>query len=69
MKIKNHRLGKMTITGKKDLKTKIRSELRSLQKQTARILSFFQMPDTKYILEPALCRLAFARINTHFCKF
>ena len=51
--IKNHRLGKMTITGKKDLKTKIISELRSLQKQTARILSFFQMPDTKYILEAA----------------
>jgi len=51
--IKNNRLGKMTITGKKDLKTKILSELRSLQKQTARILSFFQMPDTKYILEAA----------------
>jgi transposase len=51
--IKENRLGKMIITGKRHLKDKISSELRSLQKRTERIQSFFQMKDTKYILEAA----------------
>ncbi len=51
--IKNNRLGKRSIIGKKELKQKILSALRSLQKHTNRIVSFFHMPDTKYILEAA----------------
>jgi transposase len=46
--IKNNQLGKMTIKNKSDLKEKLKSELASLQKNTKRIISFFQMPNTQY---------------------
>jgi transposase len=45
------RLGKRAILSKDDMKRHLLSILRSIQKQTKLIKSFFQMPDTKYILE------------------
>ena len=46
--IKTNHLGKQPVKDKKDLKKRLYSVLRSLQKNTKRILSFFQLPDTKY---------------------
>jgi transposase len=46
--IKNHRIGKQPIENKKDLKRRLHSALRSVQKNTERILSFFQLPATQY---------------------
>jgi transposase len=46
--VKNHRIGKQPVKNKKDLKKRLYSALRSLQKNTGRILSFFQLPDTQY---------------------
>lgn len=46
--VKNHRIGKQPVKNKKDLKKRLYSALRSLQKNTGRILSFFQLPDTRY---------------------
>jgi transposase len=46
--IKNHRIGKQPVKNKKDLKKRLYSALRSLQKNMGRILSFFQLPDTRY---------------------
>lgn len=46
--IKNNRIGKKPILDKNDLKSRLRSELASLQKNVNRILSFFKLPNTKY---------------------
>ena len=46
--VKTHQLGKQPVTDKKDLQKRLRSALASLQKKTERIISFFQLPDTKY---------------------
>lgn len=46
--IKTNHIGKQPVKGKKDLKKRLYSVLGSLQKNTKRILSFFQLPDTKY---------------------
>jgi len=39
------------VKDKKDLKKRLYSALGSLQKNTKRILSFFQLPDTRYAME------------------
>ena len=46
--IKNNQLGKQPIKNKRDLKKRLYSALRSLQRQSERIRSFFQLPDTLY---------------------
>jgi transposase len=46
--VKTHRIGKQPVKNKKDLKKRLYSALRSLQKNTGRILSFFQLPNTRY---------------------
>jgi transposase len=46
--IKNHRIGKQPVENKNDLKKRLYSALRSVQKNTGRILSFFQLPATQY---------------------
>jgi len=45
------RLSKRSIFNKHDMKRHLVSILRSIQKQTALVKSFFRMPDTNYILE------------------
>jgi transposase len=46
--MKNNRIGKQDILNKENLKEILKSELASLQKMTNRIVSFFQMPNTRY---------------------
>jgi transposase len=46
--VKNNTLGKQPIKNKRDLKQRLYSALRSLQRQSERIRSFFQLPDTLY---------------------
>jgi transposase len=46
--IKNNKIGKQPIKNKRDLKKRLYSALRSLQRQSERIRSFFQLPDTLY---------------------
>ena len=46
--IKNNKIGKQPIKNKRDLKQRLYSALRSLQRQSERIRSFFQLPDTLY---------------------
>ena len=46
--IKTNRIGKQPVKNKKDLMKRLISCLASLQKNTKRILSFFELPDTKY---------------------
>lgn len=53
--IKNNRIGKQPVKDKKDLKKRLRAALRSLQKNTKRVVSFFHLPDTKYAAETLLC--------------
>jgi len=45
--LKHRRIGKQPIKNKIDLKTRIRSALKSLQLKAEKIRSFFQLPDTK----------------------
>ncbi len=45
------RLGKQAILNKKDMKRYLTSILKSIQRSTTLIKSFFKMKDTKYILE------------------
>jgi len=45
------RLGKCFIFNKEDMRKSVLAIMRSMQKQTALVKSFFQMRDTKYILE------------------
>jgi transposase len=46
--IKNNQIGKQSIKNKRDLKQRLYSALHSLQRQSERIRSFFQLPDTLY---------------------
>jgi transposase len=46
--IKNHRIGKQPLENKTNLKKRLYSALRSVQKNTGRILSFFQLPAIQY---------------------
>ena len=46
--VKVNRIGKQPVKGKKDLKKRLFSALASLQKNAKRVISFFQLPDTKY---------------------
>ncbi len=46
--VKNNSIGKQVIKSKMDLKERLTSALDSLTQNTKRIISFFQLPDTKY---------------------
>jgi transposase len=46
--VKVNRIGKQPVKDKKDLKKRLFSALASLQKNAKRVISFFQLPDTKY---------------------
>jgi transposase len=46
--IKDKQLGRQSIKSKLDLKEKLNSALKSLQENSARLKSFFLLPDTKY---------------------
>ncbi|TYT73145.1 transposase, partial [Desulfobotulus mexicanus] len=48
--LKHHKIGKMVVSGPEDLRKKVFSILRSLQKKTVRVASFFRAQDTQYIL-------------------
>ena len=50
--LKHRQLGKQPIKNKADLKKRIRSILRSLQRKAKKVRSFFQLPDTKYAAIP-----------------
>ena len=50
--IKNNQIGKQPINHKRDLKQRLYSALRSLQRHSERIRSFFQLPDTLYASMP-----------------
>jgi transposase len=49
--IKTDKIGKQPIKDKIDLKKRLHSALASLQKNAQRIISFFQLPDTKYAMQ------------------
>ncbi|HJW31249.1 MAG TPA: IS630 family transposase [Saprospiraceae bacterium] len=51
--IKHNRIGKQPVKGKKDLGKRLFSTLKSLQNCTKRIQSFFELPDTKYVVANA----------------
>lgn len=46
--IKNNRIGKQPVKNKSDLKIRLTDALESLKQNTKRVISFFQMKDTKY---------------------
>ena len=48
--IKHNKIGKQPVKGKKDLGKRLFSALKSLQNCTKRIQSFFELPNTKYVL-------------------
>lgn len=50
--IKHRKLGHQPIANKQDLIHRITNELNALRKDTKRILSFFHLKDTRYVLEP-----------------
>jgi hypothetical protein len=47
---KHNKIGKQPVKGKKDLGKRLFSTLQSLQNGTKRIQSFFELPNTKYVL-------------------
>lgn len=49
--LKHHRLGKMIIKTKEDLETKIKSALRSIQRTTSLIMSFFRHKECCYTID------------------
>lgn len=51
--VKVNQIGKQPIKDKKDLKKRLVATLRSLQKETKRIISFFHLPDTIYAAQIA----------------
>lgn len=53
--VKTNRIGKQPVKDKKDLKKRLTSTLKSLQKNTQRIISFFRLPDTRYAGQVAQC--------------
>jgi transposase len=46
--IKKNRIGKQPVKDKEDLKKRLFFVLSSLQKNTKKVISFFQLPDTRY---------------------
>lgn len=46
--IKNNRIGKQPVKSKLDLGFRLKDALESLKNNTQRVISFFNMPDTKY---------------------
>ena len=50
--IKHRQLGKQPIKSKSDLKKRLRSALKSLQRKAEKLRSFFMLPDTKYAAIP-----------------
>ena len=46
--IKDKRLGRQAIKNKADLKQRVQSALRSLQRRIERVISFFHLPETQY---------------------
>lgn len=46
--VKDKQLGKQPLKTKRDLKKRLQSTLRSLQRRTKRVISFFHLPDTQY---------------------
>jgi transposase len=48
--LKNHRIGRKMIAGPDDLKQKVTSSLRSLQKMPSKIMGFFREKHVRYIL-------------------
>ena len=46
--VKRHRLGRSSVAGPDDLKSRVVSALRSLQKRPAKIRGFFQAPSVRY---------------------
>lgn len=53
--LKVNHLGKQPVKDKIDLKQRLRSLLAALQKNTRRVLSFFQLPDTEYAAHTGIC--------------
>lgn len=53
--VKVNRIGKQPVKDKKDLKNRLYSALKSLQKNTKRIISFFHLPNTKYAAQAIPC--------------
>lgn len=51
--VKNNRIGKQPVKDRQDLKKRLRSALASLQKSAKRVISFFQLPDTRYAAQTA----------------
>ena len=49
--IKDKKLGRQVVQNKFDLKQKLQSALQSLQDNTARVKSFFSLPETKYAIQ------------------
>ena len=49
--LKNNEVGKRPIKNKSDLRTRLHSKLRSLQRKAKRMQSFFRLPDTRYAAE------------------
>ena len=52
--VKNHGVGRIPITGPDQLKSRILSHLRKLQKLPSLVRSFFGMPETAYAAESIL---------------
>jgi len=50
--IKHRQLGRQPIIDKQDLLIRLRSCLEALKDNTTRILSFFHLADTRYVLDP-----------------
>ncbi len=48
--VKDKKIGRQPVKDKPDLKRRLISSLRSLQRNTNRIISFYLLPDTKYAL-------------------
>lgn len=46
--LKNHKIGRQAIKGKKDFQERVRSIMHSLQKMPAKIKGFFKHPIIKY---------------------
>ncbi len=53
--VKVNHIGKQPVKDKKDLKKRLHSVLKSLQKNTKRIISFFLLPDTRYAARDIPC--------------
>ena len=53
--VKVNHIGKQPIRDKKDLKQRLQSILKGLQKNTKRVISFFHLPDTRYAAQVVPC--------------